>query len=91
MSERANQGIKIMEYASLITLPVVIKITYFSPGRPAYTAGAPEDCYEEEQEKFDLEIRAADGTRIYFDAHNISDAEREAIVEEALEHARECR
>ena len=67
-----------MEYASLITLPVVIKITYYSPGRPAYTAGAPEDCYEEEQEKFDL------------DAHNISDAEREAIVEEVLEHAKEC-
>jgi len=80
-----------MEYSSLITLPVVIKITDYNPGRPAYTAGAPEDCYEEERETFDVEIRAADGTRIYFDAHNIGKEERDAIIEEVLEHARECR
>lgn len=69
-----------------VTIPVTVTITSYRPGRAGYRHGAPENCYPDEPDEIEYEVKAADGTPLFSDAHGIDE---DTITEEALQIAKE--
>lgn len=69
------------------TIPVTVTITRYKPGRAGHRHGAPGDCLPDEPEEIEFEVKAADGTLLFCDAHGIDE---DAITEQALAAARKA-